>query len=127
MNTDIKYTIKKSDSCIELNFEHCFENEYLRYECKLHLETRAWAEVTVWDEQHHGYLFEIYKHINDLLFCITYTRKDDRSVEHASYWHSVANLFDVDNLRWTEKQKADETIEAFTTLVEKQLELYKKL
>lgn len=127
MNTNMKYTIKKSEDCIQLNFEHCFENEYLRYECKLHLETRAWAEVAVWDEQHHGYLFEIYQHINDLLFCITYTRKNDRSVEHASYWHSVGNLFDTNNKNWTEQQKVEETIEAFTNLTEEQLKLYKKM
>ncbi|MBQ4505255.1 MAG: hypothetical protein II983_06230 [Firmicutes bacterium] len=117
------YKLTKNNNIVELHFE-CNE---LRYECKLHLEKLAWAEVAVWDEQHHGYLFEIYQHINDLLFCITYTRKDDRSVEHASYWHSVANLFDEDNLRWTEQQKVDETIEAFSTLVEQQLKLYKKM
>lgn len=117
------YKLTRNNNIVELHFE-CNE---LTYDCKLHLETKAWADVAVWDEQHHGYRFEIYKHINDLLFCITYTQKDDKYVKNASYWHSVGNLFDVNDQCWSEQQKVEETIDAFTQLIEDQLELYKKL
>ena len=121
MNKNYKLTI--ADNCATLNFE---QNDK-RYKCKLHLETEAWAELEVWDEDDCGFALDIYRHINDLLFCTLYTKKAGKSVEVASFIHSVGNLFDTDNKHWTTDQKVQETIDSFVTLVEEQLELYKKL
>lgn len=118
-----KYKLTKNNNIVELHFE-CND---LTYNCKLHLETEAWAELEVWDMENCGYAFTAYRHINDMVFCVIDSQKGDKWVDKASYWHSCGNLFDVDNLHWSEQQKVDETIDVFTHLVEEQLELYKKL
>lgn len=119
----MNYKLTKNNNIIELQFE-CRE---LTYKCKLHLDKPMWAEIEVWDAENRGYAFTAYKHINDMVFCVIDSSKDDKYVDKASFWHSVGNLFDTNDQCWTEQQKVDETIDVFTRLVEEQLDFYKKL
>ena len=119
----MNYKLVKNNNVVELHFE-CHD---LIYNCKLHMDKPMWAEIEVWDEENSGYAFTAYRHINDMVFCLIDTRKGNRFVDKASYWHSCGNLFDTNEQCWTESQKVEETIEVFTHLVEEQLDFYKKL
>ena len=113
----MKYKIEIKNETVKLNFN---DNGFI-YRCKLHLD-KKYGEVELWDEANRGYKLTIYRHINDMIFCVMDTVDGEHYNKRASYWHSYGNLFDV--YSFSLEDKIDETIDVLTKVCQDQYELF---
>ena len=113
----MKYKIEIKNDTVKLNF---VDGDFT-YRCKLHLD-KKYGEVELWDEANRGYKLTIYRHINDMIFCVMDTVDGDHYNERASYWHSYGNLFDTNSFSLEEKVR--ETIDVLKQVCQDQYELF---
>lgn len=117
------YEYKRNGDTITLEFSS--DKRDYRFKCQLELKTK-YGSVQMWDRYGHGYELSIYKHVNDMLFCVmdTASKKEEYN-KYASYWHSAGNLFDTDN--FSLDSKIIETIDVLINLCLEQYKMFKKL
>ena len=117
------YEYNRNGDTITLEFSN--NTRDLRFKCRLELKTK-YGSVKMNDRYGNEYGLSIYKHVNDMLFCVMDTAsKSEKYVKYASFWHSFGNLFDEDSFSLDEK--IIETMDVLITLCTEQYEMFKKL
>ena len=113
----MKYKIEINGNTVKLNF-NC--NDFV-FRCKLLIKER-YGSVELWDKENKGYKLSIYKHIDDMIFCVMITMEEDHYNARASYWHSFGNLFDESS--FSLESKVNETIDVIKKVCLDQYKLF---
>jgi hypothetical protein len=113
----MKYKVEIKGDTVKLNFN---SGDFV-FRCKLLIKEK-YGSVELWDKENKGYKLSIYKHIDDMIFCVMTTMDGDRYNTRASYWHSFGNLFD--DSPFSLENKINETIDVIETVCLDQYKLF---
>ena len=114
---NMKHEIEINEITVKLNFNA----DGFNFKCELQLE-KNYGSVKLRNKENKEFDLSIYKHINDMIFCVMDTPDDERYNERASFWHSVGNLFDKSS--FSQKEALNETIDVIKTVCLDQYRLF---
>lgn len=113
----MNYKLEINGNTVKINFK---DGDFV-FRCKLLLKER-YGSVELWDKENNGFKLSIYKHMDDMIFCVMNTFNGDYYNKRASYWHSYGNLFD--DSRSDLDSKVKETIDVIMKVCLDQYRLY---